>query len=80
MIQYQKTNLCIKFEPSVPTSQNDVIFQKYSSDVTVMTSSTQNLFLKVNSNPLLNPHVIFGAPMTFDLGVRKGEIFLPTLM
>ena len=38
MIQYQKTNLCANFEPPVTSLQNDVIFQKYGCDITLMTS------------------------------------------
>ena len=64
-----KKNLCTKFEPPTTSLQNDFIFRKYGSGVTMMSSSTQNQFLKrilVNTNPLAK----FGVPMPFGLGVR----------
>ena len=38
MIQYQKSNLCTKFEPHGTSSPKDIIFQKYGRDVTMITS------------------------------------------
>ena len=43
MIQYQN-KLRTKFALSVTSQKNDIIFQKYSRDVAMMTSSTQNQF------------------------------------
>ena len=45
MIQYQEANQCTKLELPMMSLKNDVMFRKYDSDVTMITSLTQNYFL-----------------------------------
>ena len=76
MIQYQKTNLCTKFKPPITLYKMMSFLQNtaYGSDVTMMTSLSQNQFLQkilVNFNPLAK----FSVPITFGLGVRWRAFF-----
>ena len=63
------------------SSKNGVIFQKGGFDVPIMTSSTQNQFFLVNTNPQAQ-FVVFGEHQSASpiccLGVRKGDIFAPS--